>query len=330
MTGSYKISVVNATTKYELTIKRNITIIKGNSATGKTVLVNLINDYVLHGSDSGISLSCDVPCRVINGDIWEDQLKMIHGSIVFIDEGNQFIISDDFAEYVKAGENYYVLVTRDHLHNLPFSVDEIYGIKTSGKYGGLEPVYHETYKIYEEYTHNLPIGDKISPDQIITEDTNSGYEFFSTVIESLNSSIICSTAGGKSNIFNCISASKDQSVLIIADGAAFGAEMERICDMIRSGSDIHLFLPESFEWLILNADIIKDIPRDEIEHAEEYADSAIYFSWERYFTRLLTQRTQNTHMAYSKAHLNNYYKQTAIINRILKNINGIDFNKSEV
>jgi len=139
------------------------------------------------------------------------------------------------------------------------------------------------------------IGDKISPDQIITEDTNSGYEFFSTVIESLNSSIICSTAGGKSNIFNCISDSKDQSVLIIADGAAFGAEMERICDMIRSGSDIHLFLPESFEWLILNADIIKDIPRDEIEHAEEYADSHIFQLGEVLYT---TTHPENPKYAY--------------------------------
>jgi hypothetical protein len=42
-----------------------------------------------------------------------------------------------------------VIVTRESLETLPISVDEIYGIKSSGKYGGLEPVYQEFYKVYE-------------------------------------------------------------------------------------------------------------------------------------------------------------------------------------
>jgi hypothetical protein len=33
-----------------------------------------------------------------------------------------------------------VIVTRESLEALPISVDEIYGIKSSGKYGGLAPV----------------------------------------------------------------------------------------------------------------------------------------------------------------------------------------------
>lgn len=85
---TYHIMVANATSKYELDIKRNITILKGDSATGKTVLVDMIRNYVQNGPDSGIALICDIPCSVIAGNMWEEQLTPINGSIVFIDEGN--------------------------------------------------------------------------------------------------------------------------------------------------------------------------------------------------------------------------------------------------
>ncbi len=329
MIGAYRITVANATGKYEFTIRRNITIIKGDSASGKTILVNMIRDYVLNGPDSGVSLSCAIPCRVIDGNTWEDQLATISDSIVFIDEGNPFISSTDFASYVKAGNNYYVLVTREKLVNLPYSVEEIYGIKSSGKYNSLEPVYHEMYHIYEEYTCDLPAGEQLKPDIIITEDSNAGYDFFQTALETIHSNLTCTTAGGKSKLFRTASSADNLSILIFADGAAFGCEMERICELRESGIDLHLYLPESFEWLILDSGVIKDVPRDEIDHAENHADSRLFFSWERYFTDLLTQRTRDTHMAYSKTHLNDYYRHSNIINRILDHIHGIDFGKSE-
>jgi hypothetical protein len=151
MTGAYHTQAANAACKYELNIKRNITILKGDSATGKTVLVDMIRDYVLNGADSGITLNCDIPCRVIEGNTWKEQLAPISGSIVFIDEGNPFVSSDEFAHYVREGKNYYVIVTREKLSNLPYSITEIYGIHSFGKYNDLVPVYHETYHIYEEY-----------------------------------------------------------------------------------------------------------------------------------------------------------------------------------
>ncbi|MCR5128204.1 MAG: translation initiation factor 2 [Lachnospiraceae bacterium] len=326
MIGSHHILVANATCKYELNIKRNITILKGDSASGKTVLVDMIRDYVQNGPDSGITFSCDIPCRVIEGNTWEEQLTPIKGSIVFIDEGNRFVSSEAFAHYVREGKNYYVLVTREKLSNLPYSVSEIYGIRSTGKYNDLVPVYHETYHIYEEYLHNLAAGENISPNEIITEDSNSGYDFFRSIAQNSCNEMKCRTAGGKSNVYSAVQKSSDHPILIIADSAAFGPEMERICELIYSGAELHLFLPESFEWLILNSGIIKDISKDEIEHAENYADSEKYFSWERYFTNLLIQRTIHTPMAYTKEHLSDAYRSDNIIKRILATINGIDFN----
>ena len=70
-------------------------------------------------------------------------------TIVFIDEGNAFVKSTEFASEIKKTDNYYVIVTRESLEILPISVDEIYGIRSSKKYGVLAPVYHEFYHIYD-------------------------------------------------------------------------------------------------------------------------------------------------------------------------------------
>lgn len=42
----------------------------------------------------------------------------------------------------------YVIATRESLPSLPYSVEEIYGIRTSGKYGTLKQSYHEFYRLY--------------------------------------------------------------------------------------------------------------------------------------------------------------------------------------
>lgn len=44
---------------------------------------------------------------------------------------------------------------------------------------------------------------------------------------------------------------------LIADGAAFGCEIERILEIIsREGLDTKLFLPESFEYLLLSSELL--------------------------------------------------------------------------
>ena len=80
-----------------------------------------------------------------------EQLRAVHSSLVFIDEGNRFTASEDFARAIRGTDNYYVIVTRESLPNLPYSVTEIYGIHSSGKYAYPEPVYHQMYRIYGEH-----------------------------------------------------------------------------------------------------------------------------------------------------------------------------------
>ena len=78
------------------------------------------------------------------------------GTIFFIDEENAFIHTEEFAASVKNSDNYYVLVTRENLYNLPYSVEEIYGIHCSGKYHDTRRMYQQMYQIYSNY-QNFPV-----------------------------------------------------------------------------------------------------------------------------------------------------------------------------
>ena len=310
MKGEFFISVSNSKVKYEFSIKRNITVIQGDSATGKTTLVDMIREFEQNGADSGINLSSKKKCRVLEGNNWKENLSLMNDSIVFIDEGNRFVESADFAKAVKNSGNYYVIVTREGLDNLPYSVEEIYGIHTSGKYADLKQVYHEFYRIYGDNNFN-----DCRIEKIITEDSNSGFDFFNAVC---GGKIICESANGKSNIYKKLLQSKGEKVLAVADGAAFGSQMNLVGELLNKQEKLFLFAPESFEWLILQSDILNDNEVKKIlESPEKYIESKDYFSWEQYFTKLLVEKTSNTFLNYSKKKINPNYLTENVKRKIL-------------
>ena len=141
MKGSHRIIVETRKVKYDFTIKRNITIFTGDSGSGKTVLIGLIRDYRRYGSDSGVFLSCDRDCRTIDNEDWERQISEISDSIIFIDEGNRFLTSKKFANLVQNSNNYFVIATREKLPMLPYSGNEIYGFRKSGKFNEARQTY---------------------------------------------------------------------------------------------------------------------------------------------------------------------------------------------
>lgn len=317
MKGKHRIVVKNNRLHYEFEIKRNITIIQGDSATGKTTLINMLRQAENLGESSGIDVISDVPCRILEGKNWKIILENSSGNIFFIDEENSFINTEEFASMVKESDNYFVLITRENLYNLPYSVDEIYGLHESGKY-------HDTRKVYQQMYHIYSIEEKfpIEPEKIIVEDSNSGYEFFKKI--SAEKNIACLSAGGKSNIFSLIKRQSAGEICVVADGAAIGPEMNRLYKETLKKKNIHLYLPESFEWLILSSGLIsdKDI-KTMLEEPENYIDSTEYFSWERFFTKLLVMRTEETYLKYSKSKLNSNYLHEKNKERIVNMMQGI-------
>ena len=311
MKGIHKVVVGTKYLKYEFELRRNLTIIRGNSATGKTTLVDMIRTHMNDGESGPVTLNCDKSCYVVEGNLWKGQLDNIQDSIVFIDEGNEFVRTKDFARAIQQTDNYYVIVTREGLPALPYSVEEVYGIRTSGKYGTLKQSYHSFYRIYPDSTT-----EKIKPEKILTEDSNSGYQFFDAVCA--EHQMQCDTANGKSNVFSYLKAHRDEKILVIADGAAFGPEMDRVLQLVQTRKNLALYLPESFEWLILSSGILKDAETTQIlQTPSGYIDSKEYFSWERYFTALLIEKAAGTYLNYTKKTLNEAYLRDGVKNAIL-------------
>ena len=195
MKGIQHIEVSNRKVKFKLDLIRNITIIRGESGTGKTTLYNMISDYTRLQESSGVNLSSEKPCVALMDMDWQNQLSNTRDSIVFIDEGAKYISSAEFAAAIKASDNYYVLFTREDLHELPYSVEEVYEIKTSGKFHMLKKRYPAAKR--HRYTHTASSADHF--DVLLTEDSGSGYQFFQKCFE--DTAVRCESAASNSAIF---------------------------------------------------------------------------------------------------------------------------------
>ena len=123
-----------------------------------------------------------------------------------------------------------------------------------------------------------------------------------------------------------MASSREKNVLSIADGAAIGPEMNELYQFMKLHPAACCYLPESFEWLILKSGLIDGNAIQKIlSHPEEHIDSTDYFSWERFFTALLTEYTRDSYLSYSKAKLNDAYLNEKPKAAILSEIEGIDF-----
>ena len=316
MKGSHRVIIEAKRVKYDFTLTRNITILTGDSASGKTVLIDYIRDYRRYGSESGVMVSCDRECRTLDNEDWEMQLKRITNSIIFIDEGNRYVTSKEFAKLALESDNYFVLATREKMPMLPYSVQEIYGFRESGKYHEAKQKYNEMYHLYGE----ISAQSSIEPELVITEDSNSGYDFFAKLSEQKN--VNCISANGKSNIIKCLQDSeKTQGTrLIIVDGAAFGSEMKEVYEYLNTVGNVVLYAPESFEWLLLLSNTIPNANVTEIlQEPENYIDSKKYASWERFFTALLIDMTKGDPVwSYSKKKISSVYVSSKVITAVKK------------
>ena len=152
---------------------------------------------------------------------------------------------------------------------------------------------------------------------IITEDSNAGYDFFSSITS--DSVVKCVSAKGAGNIFRLLQQTDDEQITVIADGAAFGSQMGRIYHLMQRRTGICLYLPDSFEWLILSSVLIDDSEVWSIlEKPYDYIDSRTFFSWERFFTAVLTDKSKGTWLQYSKSKLNPVYLEGKCLKKILE------------
>ena len=313
MTGKYDIELYNATVHYFLTVKRNITVLQGNSASGKSELVRLLMDFGRSGESSGITLICEKPCTVLTAEDWELRLAHMSGRIVFIDEGSSFVKTEEFARAIMGSDNYFVIINRDSLYELPYSIHEIYGLREAdhSRYKNAEQVYNEMYQLYTSFPDPV-----FEAEHIITEDSGSGFQFFSKAFPNQ-----VSTAGGKGNVLKCLqeTAGTNQKTVAIVDGAAFGPEMSKVYEWLEWQPDHAIFAPESFEYLIL-ASGVDNAPNAIVERTYDFADSCQYMSWEQFYTDYLIQLTARRNHPYQKRKLAGFYLTKGNLGKILRQL----------
>lgn len=301
MKGSYKVKVSRRRgTTFEFTVRRNITIVRGDSGTGKTTLYDMVADYTRLGDRSGVTVQCERPCVALTDIDWRNQLAGIAGSIVFIDEGMEDLPTEDFARAVRDSDNYYVIFTRSELPCLPYSVNEIYRIKTSGKFHSLVPIYKEL----EGHRYSLSRAKANKDfDVLLTEDSKSGLQFFEARFD--GEKLHCESAQSNTKILDWLCSHDDDPVFVIADGAAFGPYADRVLKYQKEHPhEVTVCLPESFEWLLLSSGVVKaDGVEENLASPENYVDSAKYMSWEQFFTSVLSDATKGTPLAYNKGRI---------------------------
>lgn len=315
MIGTHQVRVSRRRgTSFRFEVRRNVTIVRGDSGTGKTTLYEMVADHTRLGDASGVSIQCDKPCVALTDIDWQNQLEQTRDSIVFVDEGFEPLASEAFARAVFGSDNYFVIFSRSELANLPYSVNEAYRIKTSGKFHTFEPLYKR--KEGERYGLSR-VTPKTDFDVLLTEDSKSGLQFFSHRFEDKELRVETSTSNPKNMTW--LLDHSDERVFVVADGAAFGPYADRVLKLQRERPEnITVCLPESFEWLLLKSGIVKSEGLGAVlEDPSAHIESASYATWERFFAALLVELTRGTPFAYKKAELAEAYLVPANASRAM-------------
>lgn len=315
MKGTFHIEVKNRDASFKFDLVRNITVVRGNSGIGKTTLYDMISDYTRLGDKSGVNISSSRKCIALIDSEWKYKLENTKDSIVFIDEGCEYLATKEFASVIKSTNNYYVIFCRENLHYLPYSVEEIYEIKASGKFHTFKKLYKSTSR-HLYYTDKSP--KKIKYNLLVTEDSKSGYEFYSDYFKETD--ITCLSSQSNSAVYKLLKEHFGEKILVIADGAAFGSEIDRVLKIDAAGNII-VCLPESFEWLILksgliNAENIQDI----LDNPSDHIESSEFFSWENFFEKYLIEKTTDTPFKYAKSKINPVYLNETNSEMIIREI----------
>lgn len=314
MLGKHRLTVRGKGYIFDFELKRKYTQLCGDSGTGKTLLYNLV--YTEPTSNGAIVIDCDVPVYNLPKSRYENDLRAYTGCVFIVDEDTIDLTSSSFADLVKESDNYFLFETRVALCNIPISIEEIYELSTrvDGKY------------LYKTFSNKyFDINDVIKPDLFVTEGIGSDFQFFKHVLKLDDAHI--KPASGASKVASVILDNEFayDSICILVDGAAFGAYISEVLDLIgMSPARIVLLAPESFEYLLLKAKVFQ-LPSEYLDEVWNFC--SIEFlksfetdgrklgqdekveSWEQYYTLLLSLVSDRYKVPYSKkvGTLNQYY-----------------------
>lgn len=306
MKGKHTIHITSRRAAYTLELSRKVSVIKGNSGTGKSSMIRLISDYLELGKDSGIKIAVSSSAELMvlsNTSDWQNILSAVKNTILFIDEDVRYIYTKAFQQELWEADCYAVIISRSGRFNgLPFAIGAVYELATreSGK-----GTVTEMYQLYDE-KH-----EKGDFSLFLTEDSNSGFEMAKLAFDTENTKVI--SAKGNSSVLEALMKEAENQTAVCADvdGAAFGPYIEPLLKYAELRGNTWISAPESFEFILLHIDgIRKYLSADtgELYRTYDFCDSKEYISWERYYEDLLNSIcSEHLGFSYSKIKLNSYF-----------------------
>lgn len=320
MKGVISIKFFNDEISYSFSLHRKYSILSGDSATGKSSLVDMLYLYFNDSTFRSITvLEClgfDKILLVKNISNIPRYLSENTNCLIVLDEGDiDNIQLGRFSKELHSSNNYFLFITRETLGYLPYSYKCIYEIET--KFSN-----NCTCNTFVPRYSDINLVD-VKPDLILVEDSNSGFQFFSSVIQG---ECVVDTAKSKSRIRTklrkLLRCGKHKNIYVIADGAAFGSEINLLVEFIISkvaDVEINIFLPESFEYLLLNTKLFNiDNLEDKLKHTYNYCEADKFISWERYYTSLMDE------IGYDKNILDNRFLEKDVVERVCSQLTDLD------
>lgn len=286
-----EIMIKSPQAKYRLTINRKVTILQGDSGSGKTLLCEALVKYGKKSESVTVNVSNGFTAMNLTAETYlmADLLNK-KNFVFFIDEGYDFVYQKSFDRIVRDSRNYFVIVSRNNiqLQGLPYSIDEIYTLKNIA--GFIRNV--KKYDIPE----NRLLGSKEPVTAFVSEDSKSSYFMLCRLAK------VKSTKwnGGNSTVLSRLTdlVTENCRVLVMVDAAAFGAFIDDIWKQYNLFSDkIAVYLPESFEWLLLHLYMFND--DDYVQDSLRNPDT-LSASYEQFYTDVCIEAFRRHNISYSK------------------------------
>lgn len=298
MKGTYDVLVeIDNVIKYNFSISRQITLIQGNSGTGKTLLHSLILEYLskisgdrihvyVNGEDTNIidTLSANDFSIVEDSKPYDDGSKKlkwernVSGKIIILDEDYVYLNSIGFISALRYTDNYYVIFSRDtevleHMYN---SIWDILKFEDAN----LKFINNTASKMYDEY-----YGVINNYSEVIHEDSTTGEEICQKALDE-----IIKSSYGNINIVDVASEYENTIILIVADGANFGNIMSKLKKQSKIlNNTYYIILPESTEYVLLHNIIFSCNNEVEnlISNPESIYDSIKWITYEKMYEQCL-------------------------------------------
>lgn len=248
---------------YNIQIFDRISVVLGDSGTGKTYLFDAIN-HALNGEDpwtyncfNNLDTSIKIDVYTVNSiAIFNNIIKNTTGALIIIDEDTtENIRKNNLVRTMQKSKNYFLLLDRQMVSKIDVNIKSMFVVEEC-RYKK-----HKTFKVknaIEMHTVDVNTKDISNIKYMITEDTKSGKVFWEKTLSKIQLLEFKEYGNGSiaKNIEEALN--KIDGILLVAlDYDKGGIQMQHICNSKNIDLSRVLFISmESFEELVCNSEFI--------------------------------------------------------------------------